>query len=282
MRGIPAYNMAGLRANFAGSDLLVDTPVPTRKLLVQVKTGYRPSPEWGYMTQCSGDDELAEPKFVADFVVFVNLDKKAGVKHEHNGELDVHHLTFYVVPRDRANSLYRADLEREHARPLKNGGQRKLGNLAVNVAATEMAEFKDAWHFIREAGSGDACSPARQRGKNADAANRPCRDVRIASTVIERRRVTYVDGALVAGPRESEAALRSADANLRGLGAGARRRARRRVLARRVRPAALVVPRHRNLGRCRALWHLRQGGWRPRQAAPQCPQPLAAPLKEMA
>lgn len=157
MHGIPAYNTAGLRANFAGSDLIVDTADPTRKLLIQVKTGYNPSPEWVYMTQCSGEDELGAQKFVSDFVVFVNLDKKAGTKHTHDGALDFQHLTFYVVPRERANSLYQAALRREHTRPLiKTGGQRKLGNLAVNVAAEDMAEFKNAWHLIRGANAGDA------------------------------------------------------------------------------------------------------------------------------
>jgi hypothetical protein len=157
MHGIPAYNTAGLRANFAGSDLIVDTPDPTRKLLIQVKTGYSPSPEWVYMTQCSGEQELERSKFVSDFVVFVNLDKRAGVNHAHDGELDFHHLTFYVVPRDSANALYHRALCREDARPLiKTGGQRKLGNLAVNVAASEVAEFKNAWHLIRKGSAGDA------------------------------------------------------------------------------------------------------------------------------
>ena len=157
MHGIPAYNTAGLRANFAGSDLLVDTPDPTRKLLIQVKTGYNPSPDWIYMTQCAGDHELEKSKFVSDFVVFVNLDKRAGVKHAHDGSLDFEHLSFYVVPREQANELYRTALLREHGRPLiKTGGQRKLGNLAVNVTAVEMAEYKDAWHLIREAGASDA------------------------------------------------------------------------------------------------------------------------------
>ena len=150
MHGIPAYNTAGLRANFAGSDLLIDTVDPTRKLLVQVKTGYNPSAGWVYMTQCSGEHELEKDKFVSDFVVFVNLDKKTGSKHEHNGELDFQHLSYYVVPRDKANALYRAALVREHVRPLINGGQRKLGNLAVNVEVAEMAEFKDAWHLMRQ------------------------------------------------------------------------------------------------------------------------------------
>jgi len=154
MHGIPAYNTAGLRANFAGSDLLVDTTDPTRKLLVQVKTGYTPSSDWVYMTQCAGEHELGKNKFVSDFVVFVNLDKKAGMKHTHKGEMDFHHLTFFVVPRQEANALYMQALKREHERPLiKTGGQRKLGNLAVNVAAKDMEQFKDAWHLIRNAGA---------------------------------------------------------------------------------------------------------------------------------
>lgn len=150
MHGIPAYNTAGLRANFAGSDLLVDTRDPTKKLFIQVKTGYAPSADWVYMTQCSGEHELDRAKFVSDFVVFVNLDKKAGTKHTHNGELDFQHLAFYVLPREQANAFYLQALQREHARPLiKTGNQRKLGNLAVNVEASAMAEFKDAWHLIR-------------------------------------------------------------------------------------------------------------------------------------
>lgn len=157
MHGIPAYNTAGLRANFAGSDLIIDTPDPTRKLLVQVKTGYNPSPDWVYMTQCSGEHELEKSKFASDFVVFVNLDKKAGSKHTHDGSLDFQHLSFYVVPREQANELYGTALVREHARPLtRTGGQRKLGNLAVMVEASQMARFKDAWHLIKQAGASDA------------------------------------------------------------------------------------------------------------------------------
>lgn len=155
MHGIPAYNTAGLRANFAGSDLLVDTPDPTRKLLIQVKTGYKPGSGLVYMTQCSGAQELENPKFVSDFVVFVNLDRQAGTKHEHNGLLDFQHLSFYVVPRDPANMLYRSTLLREHSRPLiKTGGQRKLGNLAVHASVEDMAKFKNAWHLIRKAEAG--------------------------------------------------------------------------------------------------------------------------------
>lgn len=155
MHGIPAYNTAGLRANYAGSDLLVDTDDPRRKLLIQVKTGYSPGPGWVYMTQCSGEDELSAPKFVADFIVFVNMDKKVGVQHDHDGSLDFCHLHYFVLPRDKANALYLAALKREHARPLiKTGGIRKLGNLAVNVAAPDMAPYADAWALIRTAGSG--------------------------------------------------------------------------------------------------------------------------------
>lgn len=40
MHGIAAYNTAGLRANFAGSDILVDTNDAKKKLFIQVKTGY--------------------------------------------------------------------------------------------------------------------------------------------------------------------------------------------------------------------------------------------------
>lgn len=101
------------------------------------------------MTQCGGEHELTEDKFVADFVVFVNLDHKAGIAHTHNGELDFQHLTFYVVPRLDANNLYRAAVKRDYDKPLPTGGVRKLGNMAVNVAVTDMILYKNAWHLIR-------------------------------------------------------------------------------------------------------------------------------------
>lgn len=43
MNGIAAYSTGGLRANFAGSDLLIDTKDPKVKRLVEVKTGYTPT-----------------------------------------------------------------------------------------------------------------------------------------------------------------------------------------------------------------------------------------------
>src|SRR5947208_2555920 len=58
MNGIPAYNTGGLRANFAGSDLIVDTEDPKRKLLIQVKAGYSPRNDQIYLTQCKGEMEL--------------------------------------------------------------------------------------------------------------------------------------------------------------------------------------------------------------------------------
>jgi hypothetical protein len=39
MHGIPPYHTGGLRSNFAGSDLIVDTADPRQKLWIQVKTG---------------------------------------------------------------------------------------------------------------------------------------------------------------------------------------------------------------------------------------------------
>jgi hypothetical protein len=153
MHGIAAYNTAGLRANFAGSDLLVDTKDPRQKLLIQVKTGYCKSGDWVYTTQCGGEKELTVAKFVSDFVVFVNIDFEAGSKHQHDGTLDFKHLTFYVLPRDPANRLYQAAVKREYDRPLKTGGRRKLGNLAVYVASSEMEQYRDAWGLITTATS---------------------------------------------------------------------------------------------------------------------------------
>ncbi|ABM96794.1 hypothetical protein [Methylibium petroleiphilum] len=150
MNGIPAYNTAGLRANFAGSDLLVDTADPRKKLLIQVKTGYPSKPEYVYFTQTSGEQDLTRDKFVSDFVVFVNLDKKAASTHGHRGELDFAHLLYFVVPRDDANRLYREFVQREFDRPLKRGGQRSLTNMSVYVPVDQMAPYKDGWHLIRD------------------------------------------------------------------------------------------------------------------------------------
>ena len=150
MHGIPAYNTAGLRANFAGSDLLVDTADPRRKLLVQVKAGYSPSDEQVYLTQCKGEEELTEDKFASDFVVFVNIDRKVGSAHEHEGKLSFEHLSFFVVPREVANRVYREAVNREYERPLRTGGRRKLGNMAVNVSVETLLEYKDAWTLMQE------------------------------------------------------------------------------------------------------------------------------------
>jgi hypothetical protein len=149
MHGIPAYNTAGLRANFAGSDLIVDTTDPSKKLLLQVKTGYCRSKDVVYFTQCSGEADLTRDKFSADFVVFVNLEYQTGSTHEHDGALGFEHLVYYVVPRREANALYKAAVRAEFARPLMTGGQRKLGNLAVHVPTTKMTAYLNAWHLIR-------------------------------------------------------------------------------------------------------------------------------------
>src|SRR5688572_10682510 len=105
MHGIPAYNTGGLRANFAGSDLIIDAADPKVKRLVQVKTGYCPTSRV-YLTQCTGEADLSNDRFVSDFVVFVNIDQKVGGTHTHDGTLGFEHLAFYVVPRERANSIY--------------------------------------------------------------------------------------------------------------------------------------------------------------------------------
>ncbi len=149
MNGIPAYNMAGLRANFAGSDILVDTDDPRRKLLVQVKTGYCPVKDQVYLTQCAGTDDLEKDKFVSDFVVFVNIDRKVGRSHSHDGTLGFEHLRFFVVPRDLANMLYKRAVRQGYELPKKDGTRRSLNNMAVNVPIEDLAACEDAWHLIR-------------------------------------------------------------------------------------------------------------------------------------
>ena len=148
MHGIPAHFTGGLRSNFAGSDLIVDTDDPRKKLWVQVKSGYCGANQV-YLTQAAGEDDLTNDKFVADFVVFMNIERKAGQNHNHDGALSFEHLTFYVVPREDANRIFREAVRREHARPLKTGGVRKLGMLAVYVPTNEMECFKNAWNLLR-------------------------------------------------------------------------------------------------------------------------------------
>ena len=149
MHGIPAYNTGGLRANFAGSDLIIDTPNPKIKKLVQVKTGYSPTKDKVYLTQCKGETDLEGDKFFSDFVVFVNIDKKVGSTHNHDGAFSFEHLEFYVVPQDEANAIYKAAVQRDYAKPLKTGGVRKLGNMAVVVTKEEMSKFLNAWQIMR-------------------------------------------------------------------------------------------------------------------------------------
>ena len=150
MNGIAAHNTNGLRANFAGSDLIIDTDDLRRKLLVQVKAGYSPAKGHIYLTQASGQTDLTEDKFRADFVVFVNIDKKAGESHEHRGTLNFEHLIYYVVPVEVANTEFRTAVQREYDRPLlKSPEKRKLTNLAVYVAPESLSKYKDAWQLLR-------------------------------------------------------------------------------------------------------------------------------------
>ena len=150
MYGIPAHNTNGLRANFAGSDIIVDTADPRRKLLVQVKSGYTRAGQV-YFTQASGPDDLETPKFKADFVVFVNIDEKAGPAHAHDGTLDFQHFRFFVVPVEDANRLFREAVRREHERPKRDGGIRSLAGLAVYAAPSTMEIYHNAWHLLRSA-----------------------------------------------------------------------------------------------------------------------------------
>ena len=157
MNGIPAHTANGLRANFAGSDIIIDTDDPRRKRLVQVKAGYSPTKELVYLTQSTGVGDLTEDKFRADFVVFVNIDKKAGESHRHLGTLGFEHLSYYVVPVEQANQIFREAVQREYDRPLlRKEGRRSLANMAVNVPPAAMSMYRDAWHLLRGEAPSDA------------------------------------------------------------------------------------------------------------------------------
>ena len=150
MHGIPAYFTGGLRNNFAGSDLIVETKDRRNKLWVQVKTGAPILKNHVYLTQCAGDSDLEGEKFDADFVVFVNLETRVALKHTHSGELAFEHLSFYVVPRKAANSLYRSALSYWHEKPKRDGGRRKLGNMAVHVPVAKMEKYREAWKLLKD------------------------------------------------------------------------------------------------------------------------------------
>ena len=149
MHGIPAYSTGGLRANFAGSDLVIETGDLRSTLWVQVKTGAPILKDHVYLTQCAGDADLLADKFASDFVVFVNLNLKLAKSHEHDGSLDFSALSFYVVPCARANVIYREALRGWADKPKRDGGRRKLSNMAVHAPADIMSEFKDAWKQLK-------------------------------------------------------------------------------------------------------------------------------------
>ena len=162
MHGIPAYHTGGLRSNFAGSDLIVETSNPRLKLWIQVKSGAPILKDQVYLTQCAGDDDLHGDKFAADFVVFVNLELRSAKAHSHDGSLDFKHLSFYVVPRADANRLYRKALAGWAAKPKRDGGRRKLGNMSVHVPLTDMTQYRDAWPLIHAA-SAQGANPTIER-----------------------------------------------------------------------------------------------------------------------
>lgn len=160
MNGIPVYHTGGLRSNFAGSDLIVETADPRFKLWIQVKTGAPGLKDHVYLTQCAGDEDLSREKFVADFVVFVNLDPRKAQSHAHDGTLNFEHLSFYVVPRPDANRLYHDALVYWAAKPKRDGSRRKLVNMGVHVPIEKILEFRDAWQRIHAA-SANAAGPRR-------------------------------------------------------------------------------------------------------------------------
>lgn len=151
MHGIPAYHTGGLRSNFAGSDLIVETNNRRVKLWIQVKSGAPILKDHVYLTQCAGDDDLRDDKFAADFVVFVNLELRSAKAHSHDGSLDFKHLSFYVVPCADANRIYRNALRGWADKPKRDGGRRKLGNMSVHAPLADMIQYRDAWPQIRAA-----------------------------------------------------------------------------------------------------------------------------------
>jgi hypothetical protein len=148
MHGIPAFSTGGLQANFAGSDLVVRITDPLRTLWVEIKSGYPLRRDVVYLSQCSGPGELERDRFIADVVVFVNLDPVVAKRHAHDGQLAFQHLTYYVVPHAEANRLYREAVCRERDTPKRDGTARKLGGAALHVPMETMAPYRERWDLL--------------------------------------------------------------------------------------------------------------------------------------
>ena len=59
-------------------------------------------------------------------------------------------LSYYVVPVKQANRIYLEDLTAWAHKPKRDGGKRKLSNMAVHTLAERMEKFKDAWHLLKD------------------------------------------------------------------------------------------------------------------------------------
>ena len=88
---------------------------------------------------------------IRDFVAFVNMDEKIGSKHQHDGTLKFEHFSFFVVPVEDANRLYREAVQRDYAKPKRDGGVRSLSGMAVYASPGTMEPYREAWHLLREA-----------------------------------------------------------------------------------------------------------------------------------
>ena len=150
MHGIQAHFTGGLKRNFAGSDLLIETAKERHKLWVQVKSGYTKTKGQVYLTQSAGEIDLKVDKFTADFVVFVNIDAKTAAGHDHDGKLGFEHLSFYIVPCREANKIYWESLKATAEKPKKDHTPRKLNNVSVSVPEKEMRKYQDAWSLLRK------------------------------------------------------------------------------------------------------------------------------------
>lgn len=87
----------------------------------------------------------------ANFVVFGNLVPRTAKSHTYDGSLDFQSLSFYIVPGAKANLIYQGAVKALAAKPKRDGGSRKLGNMAVNVPGDDMADYKDASGQLKSA-----------------------------------------------------------------------------------------------------------------------------------
>ena len=90
-------------------------------------------------------------RFAGEFRSLWESGTAHGEVAHHDGSLDFQSLSFYIVPGKQANLMYQEAVKVLAAKPKRDGGSRKLGNMAVHVPNDDMAGYKNAWGQLKSA-----------------------------------------------------------------------------------------------------------------------------------